>query len=303
MEELKFTLASPVDGLNLSCLLVAPDQVKGLLLMSHGLSEYKDRYLPLMRCLAEDGFACAIYDQRGNGESMKNPGEHGYVYGAGAEGILQDTHALAQELTRRYPSKKLFLYGHSMGSLLTLCYMKRWGSEVSGVLLGSLPENNPALAVGKAYLKLKKTFKGAAYRDPAVQKLMTGNYAIKGESSPFAWLNSDPARVKQYEDDPLCGQLGTVEGYLALIDIMQNAYDKKGWEKVSPMCPFFIAAGENDPCAGGEKGAVAGEAYLKNLGFARVEHKTYPGMRHEIHNEPGAPIVVHDYQNKLAAWL
>ena len=84
MNEYRFTISSPVDSLPLSCLLVEPDEVKGIVLMSHGLSEYKDRYLPLMRCLAEDGFACGMCDQRGNGESMKQPGDFGCVYGAGA---------------------------------------------------------------------------------------------------------------------------------------------------------------------------------------------------------------------------
>ena len=303
LNEYKFTIASPVDSLPLACLLVAPEEVKGLVLLVHGLAEYKDRYLPLMRCFAEDGFACLIHDRRGNGESMRKPGDFDCTYGAGAEGILRDVRAAAEELERRYPAKKLFLYGHSIGAMIALCYMKRWGSGVSGVILGSMPQNMSALGAGKAYLKLKRTFKGASYRDPAVQKLMASNFAVKGESSPFAWLNSDPERVKQYEADPLCGQLGTVEGYLALIDIMQDAYDKKGWSKVNPLCPFFIAAGADDPCAGGESGASDGEKYLKSLNLVRVEHKSYPGMRHEINNEPGAPAVVHDFQNRLIAWL
>ncbi|MBQ3668110.1 MAG: alpha/beta fold hydrolase, partial [Clostridia bacterium] len=281
MEEIRFKLASEVDGLPISCVIVAPDEVKGVLLMAHGLSEYKDRYLPLMRCLAEDGFACGICDQRGNGESMRKEGDFGCTYGAGEEGILRDQHMLALELVRRYPGKKLFCYGQSMGSLITMCYMKRWGNEVSGVLLSGLPENNPALGAGKAYLKVKKTFKGGDFRDTAVQKLMSSGYAIKGEASPFAWINSDPERVKQYEDDPQCGQLGPIEGYIALLNIMQEAYNKKGWGKVNPLCPFFIAVGADDPCAGGEKGASAGEQYLKSLNLVKVEHKAYPGMRHE----------------------
>ena len=303
MKESKFTVASPADGLGLSCLLVEPDKVKGLVYMIHGLAEYKERYLPLMRCLAEDGFACLISDRRGNGESMKQPGDFDCMYGAGTEDVLKDIHAAGQELVRRYPGLKLFLYGHSMGSLIALCSMKRWGNEVSGVILSALPTYVSAASAGKSYLKLKRRFKGGSYRDPSVQKLMTSSYAIKGESSPFAWLNSDPERVKAYEDDPLCGNLGTVDAYITLLDIMQDAYDKDGWQKVNPLCPFFIAGGADDPCVGGEKGASEGEKYLKSLNFVKAEHKTYPGMRHELHNEPGAPIVIHDYQNKLAAWL
>ncbi len=303
MNESKFTVSSPVDGLPLGCLLVEPDEVKGLVYMMHGLAEYKERYLPLMRCLAEDGFACLISDRRGNGESMKQPEDFDCMYGANAEGILKDMRAVQQELVRRYPTKKLFLYGHSIGAVIALSYMKRWGNEFSGVLLSSMPPYISAVGAGKTYLKLKRRLKGGNFRDPAAQKLMSSNFAIKGESSPFAWLNSDPERVKAYEADPLCGKLGTVDSYIVLIDLMQDAYDKDGWQKVNPLCPFFIAAGADDPCAEGEKGANENERYLKSLHFVKAEHKTYPGMRHELHNEPGSPIVIHDYQNKLTAWL
>ena len=303
MNEQRFTVSSPVDGLNLSCLLVEPDEVKGLVYLFHGLAEYKDRYLPLMRCLSEDGFACLICDRRGNGESMKQKNDFDCMYGASAEDILKEMHAVCEELVRRYPAKKLFLYGHSMGSLIALSFLKRWGNEVSGVILSALPQFVSAAGAGKTYLKLKRRFKGGSYRDSAVQKLMSSNYAIKGESSPFAWLNSDPARVKEYEDDPLCGNLGTVDAYIALLDLMQDAYSKDGWQKVNPLCPIFLAAGADDPCAGGDEGSSAGEKFLKSVNLMRVERKVYPGMRHELHNEPSAPIVIHDYQNKLSAWL
>ncbi|MBR6007924.1 MAG: alpha/beta hydrolase, partial [Clostridia bacterium] len=66
MKRTEFTLISPVDALPISCLMVEPETaVKGLLLMAHGLMEYKERYIPLMEAFAQNGFVCAINDQRG----------------------------------------------------------------------------------------------------------------------------------------------------------------------------------------------------------------------------------------------
>lgn len=301
-----FTYASEVDALPIHALLVAPEgEVKGTLLMAHGIAEYKERYLPMMRFLAENGFACAMNDHRGYGQSVKSGEDLGYTYEKGADGTIRDLNTLASLLNDRYPDKKRFLYGHSMGSLCAVNYLKRYASGFSGMILSGLPANNSAAALGKKYLKVKKMMKGGRYRDESVNKLMFSNYAakFKGESSPYAWINSDPACVKAYEDDPLCGFLGTVDGYLSLIDLLIGAYERKDWKVTNNLMPIFIAVGASDPCAEGEKGAREGEAYFKAVGYVRTESKVYPAMRHEIHNEPNGMAVMNDMLGKLNAWL
>ncbi|MBQ4451142.1 MAG: alpha/beta fold hydrolase [Clostridia bacterium] len=306
MKETEFFIPSPVDQLPISCLVVEPEQPpRAVVLMAHGIMEHKERFLPVMRFFAEHGFACAMNDQRGNGKSIKSEEDLGYTYGAGAGGILQDMRALGEEMIRRYPGKKTFLYGHSLGALCAMAYMKRFSRDVNGAILNALPADNKALGVGRTYLKFKKRVKGARFRDEGVRKLMNDNYAarFKGEASPFSWLSSDPDAVRRYEEDPLCGYLGTVENYLAVLDIMDEAYDKKGWDRVSGMCPVFIAVGADDPCAEGEKGAAEGEKFLKSVGLARAEHRSYASMRHEIQNERGAEKPLTDELNRLIAWL
>lgn len=83
--------------------------------MAHGFSEYKERYLPMMRRWADKGFACIINDHRGYGRSVRAEEDLGYTYELGAEGTLTDFRSTAKLLAERYPGKKMFLYGHSMG--------------------------------------------------------------------------------------------------------------------------------------------------------------------------------------------
>lgn len=192
-----------------------------------------------------------------------------------------------------------------MGSLCALNYLKRYGSELSGVILSALPAHNPAAGAGVQYLKLKQRLRGGRYRDENAEKLIFKSYAsaFRDENSKYAWINSDPALVEAYAADPHCAFPGTVDGYLSLLELMLGAYDRRNWDNVNNLLPVFIAVGACDPCAAGEKGASAGEKYLKSLGFVRTEHQVYPGMRHEIHNEPRGTQVMDDMLNRLLLWL
>lgn len=306
MKEAWLSFPSKADGLEISVLLVEPeDEVRGTVLMAHGISEYKERYLPMMRHWAESGFACIMNDHRGYGRSVRAEEDLGYTYEMGAEGTLTDMRTTAELLAERHPGRKRFLYGHSMGSLCALNYLKRYGDELSGVILSALPAHNPAAGAGIRYLKLKRRMRGGHFRDENAEKLIFKSYAsaFRGENSKYAWINSDPACVKAYAADPHCAFPGTVDGYLSLLELMRGAYDRRGWENARNRLPVFIAVGACDPCAAGEKGASAGGKYLKSLGFARTEHQAYPGMRHEIHNEPNGAQVMDDMRNRLLLWL
>ena len=52
-------LKSEYDGLGLSVLWVVPNEgTKGVVQISHGMSENKERYLPFMEYVAERGYMC-----------------------------------------------------------------------------------------------------------------------------------------------------------------------------------------------------------------------------------------------------
>ena len=84
------SICSNQDGLELSVLWLEPEkEPKGILQISHGMSEYKERYLPFMRYLCERGYLCAIHDHRGHGKSLKNEEDIGYFYENEAEAVIE----------------------------------------------------------------------------------------------------------------------------------------------------------------------------------------------------------------------
>ena len=84
-------IESEADGLDISVLAVVPDETpyRGILQLVHGMSEYKERYLPFMEYMAKKGYVCVIHDHRGHGKSVRALDHLGYMYGGGADAILK----------------------------------------------------------------------------------------------------------------------------------------------------------------------------------------------------------------------
>ena len=65
MEKHREWIRSWFDGLGLSLLYTKPEgDIKGVLQISHGMCENKERYLPFMEYLAGQGYAAVIHDHR-----------------------------------------------------------------------------------------------------------------------------------------------------------------------------------------------------------------------------------------------
>ena len=287
MQQEKFIIASKMDKTPLSVLMVTPDGApKGLVQFSHGMAEHKERYLRVMCLLAAEGYASIIHDHRGHGESVRAQQDLGYFYPAGADGVTADLAQVNALLRRRFPGLKLVMVGHSMGSLAARAYAAEHGDTLDGLLLSGSPGYNAACGMGKA---LTWVLQGAHLgNDRARSKLMdamlNGPFEknFKGDSH-FLWLSADRDNVRAYENDPLCGFGFTLNGYRALLTLMQRAYDEK--TRLPETLPVRFMSGEDDPCALGHMGFDMARENIEKRGPKNVEAKMYPGLRHEIFNE------------------
>ena len=89
-----------------------------------------------MEYLAEAGYVAAIHDCRGHGKSVKASADLGYMYGGGADALVEDAHQLTMELKKEWPEIPFVLFGHSMGSMVVRTYVKRYDWEL--VSFGSM---------------------------------------------------------------------------------------------------------------------------------------------------------------------
>ena len=121
-----FTLQSAYDGLPMTVAFLVPGgqnsepaaAPRAIVQLVHGMCEHKERYYPLMQYLVSKGFICVIHDHRGHGGSVRSADDLGYFYEGGYRAAVEDTHQVTQWAKENFPGLPLFLFGHSMGSMV-----------------------------------------------------------------------------------------------------------------------------------------------------------------------------------------
>ena len=260
----KRTLTSTADGLGISVLTCRPEgEISGIVQLVHGMCEHKERYIPFMKYLAENGFACIIHDHRGHGESVKSSDDLGYFYEGGYMAMIEDVRSvtlLAQEEFRMEQESRelpIILFGHSMGSMAVRSFAKRYDGYIDGLVVCGSPSYNPGLKLGKALARCYKVIVGKKHRPSFIQSIAFGafNKGFDHEASDNAWICSDPEIVRAYDADPKCNFQFTTDGFINLFSLMQDAYDITGWSKRNPSLPILFVSGEEDPCMINGKGS------------------------------------------------
>jgi alpha-beta hydrolase superfamily lysophospholipase len=281
------TLVSKRDGLTLSLLTMAPEAPLGVVQISHGMAEHKERYVPLMEHLAEMGWASVVHDHRGHGASVKSEGDLGYIGADGLEALVEDVHQVGEYARGRWPGVPLVLLGHSMGTLVARAYIKRH-ADPDGLILSGTPSYEAAVVPAGLLIAGIRRFRGERYRSQMVNKLFFGNFnrGIKNPASVFSWLNTDTASVEAYDKDPLCGFPFTLNGFSALRSLLIDVHSPRGWAQPKKNIPVLFVSGGDDPCMISREKMSEAVNLLRNVGYPHVKVKIYDGLRHEILNEP-----------------
>ena len=217
--------------LELKAAVIAPEHPQAAVVFVHGMAEHKERYYPFMNYLCELGFACVIYDQRGHGATAQTPDELGYFGKGGVKNLIEDTRTVVQWTREQYPGLKVFLFGHSMGSMVVRSFAKKYDAEIDGLVVCGSPSNNAVAGLGILLTRIIQLFKGDHYRCKKVAQMMFGPHTkkFKSEGVPNAWLSTNKANVQEYNEDPLCGFLFTLNGYRTVMQLIQETYSTNGW--------------------------------------------------------------------------
>lgn len=214
---------------------------------------------------------------------------------------MEDTHQLTYLIKKRYPNLPYVLFGHSMGSLVVRSYVKKYDYELNALVVCGSPSKNPLLPLARILSYVIARIKGDHYRSSWLQKLVFGSYAkrFSNETSENCWICCDQTVVAQYDEDPKCGFIFTMNGFRSLWNLMRNVYDPDDWVMRNPNLPILFIAGTNDPCIKDQRKFAQAVDFMKKIGYHSVSAKTYWGLRHEILNEQDQLQVYQDVQSFL----
>lgn len=298
MEKISMKINSKVDGLPLDTLLYEceDEPAKGVVQLCHGMCEHKERYIPFMKELCKNGYNVIIHDHRGHGGSVLSKDDLGFMSEGGHKALVLDTLAVNEFVHDKYPALPVYLFGHSMGSLVVRMYLKQYDRTIDGLIVCGSPSENPLAGVGKFLAKLIMLIRGEHYRSKFLDKLAFGSYNknIAFPASEHSWICTDDAVVIEYCNDELCGFLFTANGFYNLTDMSKQVYEKRDWNVTKKELPIHFIAGESDPCIVSESAFKSAVNFLKARGYTNVTSKLYPKMRHEVLNEKGKEEVYSD---------
>lgn len=251
-----------------------PDEnTRAVVLLVHGLGEHSGRYAHVADHLTRRGFAVYSLDHYGHG---KSDGHAGFVESFSV--YLDGVDELAKKARAEHPSLPLFLLGHSMGGLIAAAWLLTNQDAVRAcVLSGPLLKTDQAPSA--LLLALNRLLSALVPTLPMIELDASG-------------ISRDPAVVDAYVNDPLVfhGKL-TARLIAELSATMDNTLSRASDIHV----PVIFMHGEQDllTSPSGSKEMFAGvSSEDKTL-------KLYPGLYHEIFNEPEQDAVLAD----MSAWL
>lgn len=279
---------------SLSLFVFESPNAVGTIQMVHGMEEHKERYVPFAEFLSDNGFNVVISDLRGHGEDaplLSHIADKG-----GEELLIKDQQLITKYIKDRFKGLKVYLFGHSMGTIISRVLLQTDSREYEKVALSGYVCPNPASPVAVALGNVIRAVKKPKGHSAMLTNLALGPYvkAVKDSKTPCDWLSYNEENVKKYIDDPLCGVEFTTGSYSALFHLL-NKMGKAGcYVNINADLPFLLIGGEDDPCTGGEKGRADSKALLEKAGFKNISVITYPMMRHEILNEDKKEKVYQD---------
>jgi alpha-beta hydrolase superfamily lysophospholipase len=239
-------------------------------LLVHGIHEHSGRYEHVGGWLAATGIEVTSYDQRGYGGSG---GRRAWV------DRWTDNHDDLEEMLgavrARSAGLPVVLFGHSLGGLLALGYVV---AETPRPLPDAMVLSAPALA--STIPAWKQMLAGVLDR-------VTPTYVLRDAFDGTA-LSRDPEVGERYRTDPLAFHVTTAHfGAEAL-------REQRRVRAAAPRLaiPTLVYHGEDDRLVP----PSASEPLARIRG---VERRTWPGLRHESHNEPEGPEVI----AAVVAWL
>lgn len=316
MKTTTITYASHDGRSTIRALLWEPDApndrapLRGLVQLVHGMSEHVERYEGFAAFLCGQGYAVCANDHIGHGKTAPCREDLGHMpLEEGEDVLLQDVHALRELVIERLiasgtASKGMpyVIFGHSMGSFIARVYLTRYAHGVSAAIICGTGQQPRALAAaGKTLTRGIARARGERYVSELVDGLGAGGYAnaIPDALTDVDWIATDPEVVAEYRRDPLCGQKFTVGAYHTLSSLVDDATNPRLAGRIPHGLPLYLIAGGQDPVGDRGKGVERAAAMYRRAGIERVDLKIYPGVRHEILNEP----IKDEVHRDVATWL
>jgi lysophospholipase len=245
-----------------------PDAPRAVVYVCHGHAEHLGRYSHLITALTSHGYAVYGQDHRGHGRSS---GERALVMRF--DDFVDDFRLLTERAHREHPELPQVLIGHSMGGLIAIRYALKYGDD-----LNALVTSGPALVIDEGTSPSKRRI------GKVVARLVPAGPLPRGQSDEDL-LTTDPDVRLQFGLDPLTHHGPTrIRTAVEMLWAGEDARRKLGRIRM----PLLAMHGANDTLTF----PSGTRALFERASSEDKTLKLWPGMKHEIFNEPDRREVI-----------
>lgn len=296
MDAQQFKLVTS-DGLNtIGNVWKTDKELKGNVVISHGMCEYSLRYDDFAKFLNEHGYDVYALDQVGHGLNQRSG--LGVWNDYSFKQCVKNLHTEMEAL--RATSKPTILIGHSMGSFVCQYYLQKYSRElhINGVILSGT--SGPSFKYKFAYgftlfhSKFHKLSKPSKFLNNLAFSSFNKKIKKKDRHFKMDWLTTDKNVVENYMRDRQCNFTPSIGFFLSFFKALNIIYKNERLDWIQKDLPILITGGDMDPVGEYAKGLHKLQATYAEHGLS-PEVKVYKGMRHEILNEIGKQEVYDDF--------
>jgi len=276
---------------------------KGAVQISHGVGEHAGRYQPIAKILQKQGYEVYANDHRAHGQSVKSKELLGFYEGENYfNDVVEDMHQLTTIIKNEHPNKKIILFGHSMGSLLSRVYVTKYGNDLDALILSGTAGFMKGLGtVGIMSANMVSAFKGRTKGSKMLKSLFFGefNKKFKPNRTKLDWISRDEKQVDLFEADPYRSENFSLSVFLDIMKASKQLNKQVTFDATPKNLPIYIFSGEKDPVGEMGKGLKRVHSQYKKAGISDLTMRIYEGGRHEMLNETNKEEVEQD----ILYWL
>lgn len=270
---------------DLSLGIYACPNPKAIVQIAHGMQEHKERYENFASFLNQNGFLVVTADMRGHGYDADKLGH--FNDRDGYKLLVADQVEIAKFIKNRYPALPLYLFAHSMGTIISRVVLQKHSALYDKVILSGYPCYQKGTHFGKFLADIIMLFKGKDGYSTLLNNLVVGNFnkAVENPETDVDWISHNKENIKNYIDDPYCGFNFTIAALKDLMSLVCLMHNHNLYKNINNSIRILLLRGKDDPCVGGDKGASDSKNVLVKAGFKNIESIDYDNMRHEILSE------------------
>ena len=277
--------------------------LKGVVQISHGVGEHAGRYHEIAKHLQNNGYEVYANDHRIHGKSVESKEDLGFYNGDNYfADAISDMRQLSEIIKEEHPNKKIILFGHSMGSLLSREYVTKYGNDLQALLLSGTASFMKGLGtVGLMSAKVISSIRGKHRSNEVLKSLFFTqfNRKFKPNRTKVDWISSDEHQVDLFEADPYRIEDFSLSVFLDILKGSKKINQKSTFKSTPKTLPIYIFSGDKDPVGEMGKGVKKVATAYKRAGVKDLTLKLYKNGRHEMLNEVNKEEVTED----IITWL